>query len=243
MKRPAGDYLAESEIARLREAAWRLAEDDRTAYSNALRVDVALFTGLRIRELHALRVSDVRDDGTLNVRDGKGAKPRVAAFVDGLDESPTLALVRDYARRRHLHPDSLLWRSSGKAFYHWVVRRLGPAAGVQRRVFCLRGPRRPRGWLVHPHALRAAFVLICRRLPRSHGRDPVSWETICALGGWESVDTIRRHYYYADLPELLADVRAALPPAPRIPRPAWPSRWGAWRPHEPGLSGRPAGGG
>lgn len=251
-RRPASHHLGLGEITHVIDTAWRLAKQagDHRTYANALRVEVAVMTMLRLNELHNARPSDFRPDGTINVRmlhaedspTGRGlkfAKPRVAAFINGLDASPTLHVLQRYIHGDHRpkgrpvgrgsrglppDPEAKIWPSTPKAWWHWVVHTLGPATGLQRRLSKLNGDDAHQGvprYLIHPHAFRAAGVLVCRRWPRSHGQEPVPWETICELGGWDSVDTIRQSYYYADLDENLTALRKSMP-AHLAPAPARP---------------------
>lgn len=230
LRRPAANYLDLDQIEHLLETAWNLVDrdaTDRTAFANALRVELATFTGMRTAEIHALTPRDILEDGSIHVRRGKGSKPRITYCLNGAEQSPTLAVLRQYiddeAERfcRPIAPGGRIWRSNPPAWHHWVTYRLGPASGLQRRVPAANGnPRRPR-WLIHPHALRSAFVVFCRRWPRRVGLDPVNWETICDLGGWESTETIRRHYWFADLDDVRAELLKSIPVAlaPRAPRP------------------------
>ncbi|HWG92531.1 MAG TPA: hypothetical protein VNZ52_16920, partial [Candidatus Thermoplasmatota archaeon] len=85
-RRPAAHFLDLDQIDHLLETAWGLAREDRTQYANALRTEVAIFTGLRTGELHNLCPEDIREDGTLAVRMApnlKMGKPRVTGFVNG----------------------------------------------------------------------------------------------------------------------------------------------------------------
>lgn len=195
-----------------------------------------------------MRPSDLMNDGTVNVRMltaedspwGRGlkyAKPRVTVFLNGMHESPTLAVLRDYIASRGLGPEDYIWPSGPYAWWHWVVHRLGPYSGLQRPLPKLNGLDADEGvprYLIHPHAARACFVMIARRYPRTIGRKPTPWDAICMLGGWDSVETIRRNYYYADLDETLELVREAMGAATtfptlnrdvvlRMPRPPAPS--------------------
>lgn len=226
-RRPAAHFLDLERIDHLSRAAWALGSEDHTAYQNALRWEFATFTSLRGAELEDLTFNDIHHDGTVTVRMGKGSKPRVAAFINGLDRSPTLARVRDWGLgKRKTDP---VFTTSHRAWHHWVVHRLGPASGLQREIGCLNGSEKVTRYLIHPHLARANFVLIARRLPRTLGLEPMPWESICDLGGWESVDTIRRHYFYVDLDETLLNIRRAFPlgtfasaPAPDL---AFKARW------------------
>jgi integrase len=212
-RRPDWHYLSLEEVETVVDTAWRLARARPILTGHALRAELAIYAGLRSGELHALARDDVRDDGTILVRMRPGLKrqkPRVAALVNGLDESPTLARFRAYARDRTGKP---LWRSEYPAWAAWVCHALGPATGLQARIVPLCGEGAIR-YRIHPHAFRAAFVTVCRRLPRRFGRAPLDWAAICELGGWESVDTVRRYYYAVDLPETLGAVRAALHGSP-----------------------------
>lgn len=237
-RRPAAHHLDLDATLHTISTSWALAaraRDGRT-FANALRWETKVMTGLRIGELHNLRASDIRPDGTVNVRmlrpeDSpwrrglKLAKPRVTAFVNGQEESPTLRALLDYIAKRRLGAEDRIWPSGPYAWWHWVVHRLGPATGLQRKLSKLDGNDAHEGaprYLIHPHAARACFVLICRRWPRRLGLDPVAWDAICALGGWDNAEAIRKSYYYADLDEVLDQVRASMP-AQRLPPVARPN--------------------
>lgn len=218
-RRPNWHYFDLAEVERLLDIAEALGRTHKRGAANALRVRVAVYTGLRAGELHALEPDDVRPDGTVLVRMQphlKRQKPRVAAFVDGLAESPTLAAIRE--RIDALPPGAPLWPSGYAAWLHWVDHRLGFATGLQRRIVPLNGNRAQVRYRVHPHALRAAFVTVCRQWPRRHGRKAIAWETIAELGGWDSVDTLRRYYYGTDLDNALDEIREAIP----VPRTSGP---------------------
>lgn len=221
VRRPAGHFLDLQQIQHLSATAWDLGGEDRRQYGNALRANVQIATGLRIAELHALRREDVRPNGTLHVRSGKGSKPRSTVFLDGADQSPTLDLLLRYmdgegrCRARPVRGTEPIWTSKAPAYSHWVAKRLGPASGLQRRIEMLdpAADSTATRYLIRTHLFRACFVIMARRLPRLHGRPPISWPTIAHWLGHDSEDTTRRHYWFADEDELLAELRDALPPA------------------------------
>lgn len=245
IKRPAAHFVDLDQIGHLSDTAWDLSSIDRRAYGNALRVQVQITTGLRIEELHNLRPIDLRPDGTVSVRMGKGSKPRTTVFLDGRHESQTLALLRAYIDGENrcgavpVRPQGIIWTSGEAAYSHWVTHRLGPASGLQRRIPCLNAPhpdfigpvkKQPPRYLIHSHLFRACFVILARRLPRRLSRNPVQWETIAHWLGHDSSDTTRGHYWYADedenLEELAAAIPASLAPRLRIPEPRYDPRGG-----------------
>lgn len=215
--RPAAHFLDLAQIDHILESAWNLATHDRQTYGNALRVEVAVMTGLRLAELHNLRPVDLRDNGTVQVRMGKGRKPRQTAFLNGGARSPTLAVLRRFIEGENrpggvpVRPEGFIWTSQPPAWHHWVVHRLGPASGLQRRIACLNGSTAAPRYLIHPHLFRSCFVILARRYPRTIGREPVSWPTICDWLGHTSVDTTRAHYWYSEEDENLAELARAIP--------------------------------
>lgn len=231
LKRPPADFLDLEQIQHVLAVAWDLAKRDRTSYRNALRVETAIFTGLRGAELQNLRVGDLKNDGTFTVRCGKGMKPRVGAFINGLEESPTRKKLLEFAKARYARDPSThrpvnggpldieesFFPTSHGAWHHWVCRVLAPAAGLKRRIQTLSPGRRfaPR-YFLRPHAFRAAFVLLCRRLPRKYGLPPVPWESVCVLGGWDNLQTVLRYYYYVDMDEALSNVRKSFESVPAL---------------------------
>jgi integrase len=203
-RRPEPHFLTLPEIEALINACHRIAHASKRDRANALRVELAIFTGLRPSEIHNLRRDDLRSDGTIAVRMGphlKRQKPRIAAFVNGLAASPTLAAITESPWPQ--------WPSEYYAWQHWVVHRLGPYSGLQREIGCTNGNQTIRRYLIHPHVFRAAWVCWCRRWPRANGRPPISWETIAQLAGWDN-PTTHTFYYWADLDETLEEIRNAL---------------------------------
>lgn len=231
-RRPAAHFLDLDQIAHLTETAWDLADTaarlglhTRPTYANALKVQTQIATGLRVAELHNLHPTDLHDNGTLTVRRGKGWKPRKSVFLDGGAASPTLALLRDFiagngrprgnnkTTANPCRPEERIFTSGVHAYSHWIVHRLGPASGLQRRIDVLvpgsNAP--PPRYLIRTHLFRACFVILGRRLPRRHNREPIAWETLAYWLGHESPDMTKTRYWYADEDEMLDELATAIP--------------------------------
>lgn len=216
-RRPNPDFLNIEEVEDVEVRAYEISAIEvrhhLRAYANALRVEFDTNTGLRIEELHNLRPVDLRNDGFIEVRMNenlKRHKPRLAAFVNGMGSSPTLARVREFIAWRGIGPEDAIWPSQSSAWWAWVRHRLGPHFPGQRRLTPRTlGATRLR-WRLHPHALRAGWVMKCRRLPKRYGRKPMTWETIRVLGGWETEDILKRDYWWVDYDEVAEDVMLSM---------------------------------
>lgn len=117
-------YLTQEEVSRLIDAAG--------TRQSALMIKLLYACGLRVSELVKLRFEDVGEDGTLQVRQGKGQKDRVTVIPDSLRE------VLD--GEGFVFGDGSMTTRNVQA----VVRRAAKKAGISKHVT--------------PHVLRHSFA-------------------------------------------------------------------------------------
>ncbi len=152
-------------------------------------VFLMLDTGLRLAEVAALRVGDLRPDGTIRVL-GKGSKERIVP----LGATARRALVRYIAERGNIGSSEALFvnRYGGRLSrrgIHYAVARLGRRAGVGTRC--------------SPHTFRHTFA----RGYLVNGGDVFSLQQIL---GHATLDMVRRYVSLTEA-DLVARHRAASP--------------------------------
>lgn len=160
---------------------------------------VALGSGVRVAELVALDIRDVRNDASggtvLHVRQGKGDKDRMIPVLVQVRRVIDRYLDVSHRTRNDLGPLFLAedramgarknWRLTTKSAGR-LVREIAELAGIQKRV--------------SPHALRHTFAFVSYL----HKKNPVA---IQKLLGHASLNTTMR--YLAHLDEL--DLRTTIP--------------------------------
>jgi integrase/recombinase XerC/integrase/recombinase XerD len=149
-------------------------------------------TGLRVSEVAALRLGDLRPDGTLKVQ-GKGSKERIVP----VGATARTAIVRYIGQRGPGRPDDALWLGrkgeiSARGLQH-MVRRLKARLGVTGRL--------------SPHSLRHTFA----RSYLVNGGDVFSLQRIL---GHTSLDMVKRYVALADVD--LVTRHAGASPADRL---------------------------
>lgn len=149
-------------------------------------------TGLRVSEVAALRLGDLRPDGTLKVQ-GKGSKERIVP----VGSTARRAIVHYLGQRGQGRPDDALWLGrkgeiSPRGLQH-MVRRLKGRVGVTGRL--------------SPHSLRHTFA----RSYLVNGGDVFTLQRIL---GHTSLDMVKRYVALADVD--LVTRHAAASPADRL---------------------------
>jgi len=135
-----------------------------------------LDTGLRVSEAAALRLGDLRPDGTLKVR-GKGSKERIVP----VGSTARQAIIRYLGQRSQGRPDDALFLGrkgeiSARGLQH-MVRRLKGRVGMTGRL--------------SPHSLRHTFA----RSYLVNGGDVFSLQRIL---GHATLDMVKRYVALAD---------------------------------------------
>jgi len=131
---------SEEEIRRYYETVWRTRK-----LGDLVLIKTLLYTGVRVSELVAIRLSDVDFDRCqVRINEGKGRKDRVVPFPSAFKE--TLALHHDRPRQRGA---SFLFESSWKKPYsdrgvRRLLERYATAAGLAHPI----SPHRLRHFLL-----------------------------------------------------------------------------------------------
>lgn len=162
---------------------------DQRALRDRAVVELLYGAGLRVGELSALDVDDVRlDEGLVDVRQGKGGKSRrVPLGVPGLEAVAAWLEVRGPSELRALFLGVRGARLSTRSLRR-IVRAVGTASGLAG---------------VHPHALRHSYA--------THMLDAgADLRAIQELLGHESLSTTQR-YTHVSVEHLKAVHRAAHP--------------------------------
>ncbi len=151
-----------------------------------------LDTGLRVSEMAAIRLGDLRPDGTLKVH-GKGSRERMVP----VGSTARQAIVRYLGQRGPGKPDDALFLGrrgeiSARGLQH-MVRRLKGRVGVTGRL--------------SPHSLRHTFA----RSYLVNGGDVFSLQRIL---GHTTLDMVKRYVALADVD--LVTRHAAASPADRL---------------------------
>jgi len=149
-------------------------------------------TGLRVSEVAALRLGDLRPDGTLKVQ-GKGSKERIVP----VGSTARTAIVRYLGQRGPGRPDDALWLGrkgeiSSRGLQH-MIRRLKARVGVTGRL--------------SPHSLRHTFA----RSYLVNGGDVFTLQRIL---GHTTLDMVKRYVALADVD--LVTRHAVASPADRL---------------------------
>jgi site-specific recombinase XerD len=152
-------------------------------------------TGLRVSDVAAIRLGDLRPDGTLKVR-GKGSKERIVP----VGSTARTAMVRYLGHRGPGRPDEALFLGrrgplDARGIQH-MVRRLKTRIGVVGRL--------------SPHSLRHTFA----RSYLVNGGDVFSLQRIL---GHASLDMVKRYVALADID--LVTRHASASPADRLAAP------------------------
>ncbi len=149
-------------------------------------------TGLRVSEVAAIRLGDLRPDGTLKVR-GKGSRERIVP----VGSTARQAIVRYLGQRGPGQPDDALFLGrkgeiSARGLQH-MLRRLKARVGVTGRL--------------SPHSLRHTFA----RSYLVNGGDAFSLQRIL---GHTTLDMVKRYVALADVD--LVTRHAMASPADRL---------------------------
>lgn len=140
-KRYPVEILTKQEVQALIQSCSRYAP---TGIRNRALIVLLYRSGLRVSEALSLKPRDLDPDkGTVNVRDGKGHKPRIV----GLDPGSFAYIDCWLNKRRSLgingHAEIFCTLKGGKLSTHYVrdlLKRKGKQVGIEKRV--------------HPHGLR-----------------------------------------------------------------------------------------
>lgn len=166
---------------------------DRNPRNPAL-VDAFVGTGVRVAEGVALRRKDVTlgpKKGTVEVREGKGCKPRsIPIDQETRDAFRTLLALEPAGEAED--PILLSQRTDGKGK---GARKPLTARGVQellaRYARNLAGRFPGEGWEdgLHPHQLRHTYAIALRDSMAKKGKGGINWPVIASLLGHSSVVT------------------------------------------------------
>ena len=137
------EYLEPSEVKEFYQAARELNQEDHTD-KYLLVARLGINTGLRVSEMTALDVRDVKDEeNNLHVVEGKGSKDRTT-FID----DNTINLIRSYTDHRTSGP---VFKVTKRSIQNWVKRireRFNDRTGLDKDIT--------------PHTLRHTFATMQR---------------------------------------------------------------------------------
>lgn len=177
ISKPVIDTLTREEIQAM--------EDSARYERDKLVVRLLADTGIRLGELRALRLEDIRTEGGRNVLRirGKGDKERLVPITPGLarrlrrhgDHNPKDAMADRLFLTEHRSRKSGLYEAPGETAFEQMIRNLGERAGIKRRVY--------------PHLLRHSFATDYLR----RGGNPILLQQIL---GHSSLTMITRHYQH-----------------------------------------------
>ena len=187
------ETLSDKEIPKFLECAKRLGKRD-----YALMM-VALGSGVRVAELVALDIRDIRHDGAdgtvIHVRQGKGGKDRMVPVRPEVRKAVEDYLAESMRKRGDAGPLFLSedramgardsWRLTTKSASR-IVKTCAEMAGIEKRI--------------SPHALRHTFAFSCYLYCRNI-------VAVSKLLGHSTINTTQR--YVAHLDQL--DLRKAIP--------------------------------
>ena len=138
------DFLTEKEVSAMLKYCRK---SKRTIGNNSVRnqaiIALLYASGIRLSELIALDISDIRDDGTFTVI-GKGGKPRLC-----FNDTRSFRLIRQYINLRNdtckaLFISEHTGERISKSTVQYLIRNSAKGAGIEKRV--------------HPHILRHSFA-------------------------------------------------------------------------------------
>ena len=159
---------------------------------HAILIRLFLYTGVRVAELCAIRVSDVDlEAGKIFIESGKGDRDRYVLFGDQF-RLPLRAYIASHPENEYLFESKLKKRFTTRRV-HQIVAEYGEAAGLDRAV--------------HPHMFRHAILT---HLTKSG----VSDAQIQLVSGHASKKSLERYQHLA-LSDVKADYETAVRKLPQ----------------------------